>query len=503
VNLSSSHPRWLHLILARLNPALMARFALLLLMALALSLPYAIPPLLDWILGRDPALNIGLERAVDNMAFHLATAGAIALAWALALLCWFPPSRIPRNGLVGFVLLSGLAVLISSVVHSGWEFNPRTLLLPTCFGLVFLTTILACPSGRQIRGVLLLLPLIAVPVCLYALAQSQGYEVLNYSRVNPGTGEDLTAKQMVASTFGHPNYLASYLVPIFPFAVCMGLAPGPRIRRAVGLVCVTALAIGMLVGGTRGAWLATLTAIGPFYLITTFSPRFRRPLLFTGGLVAVIVFLVLVIPNPWLRVQFDVLDRLLASKEIVARFYYWTIAQHLWQDHPWLGIGYGNYNVLFWPAVAEFQTLPGSEYYQFVLAENVRGTPPQYVHNDHLQVLVEGGLLGAGLWLALWSVLMTQLWETGRLVRERPSDLLVVAAFAASFAAFATDGMTNFPVQIPASGMMFYLLLGLWVVWRGHQTGSWVSLTRARPSPRPADGLVPELPRVRPTQIRL
>jgi O-antigen ligase len=486
---------------AFVNGPVACRYAFLTVLALAMSVPYAIPPLIEWLLGRDPARIVALERPVDNMHFMIAVAGAAMFFGAFAVLACFPPERLPRNGIVPLVAASGIAVLASSLLHAGFDFNPRTLLLPTSFGLVFFCTILAAPTVRQIRAAVLLLPLITVPVCIYALAQAQGIEILNYSRVAPGTGEELTFKQMVASTFGHPNYLASFLVPVFPLTVCMAVAPGGVLRRGVGAVCVAAIAAGMLAGGTRGAWLATLIAAIPFYLVTILSPQYRRPLLFTGGLVLVVIALVLLIPNPFLKVRFDVLDRLLASKEIIARFYYWTIALHLWQESPLFGIGYGNYNVLFWPAVAEFQLKPGSEYYQFVLAETIRGVPPQYVHNDHLQILAEGGILGAGLWLALWSVLLVQLYETALRVRNNAVDLLLVAGFSSSFMAVAVDSFTNFPLHIPASGLLFYLILALWVVWRSHRTGEWYQANRYPPPPRPADALVPELPRVRPKQV--
>jgi hypothetical protein len=478
------------------------RLAYVAVVACLVSVPYAIPPLMDWFMGRDPRLHLSLERAVDNMSFHLMMTGGVVGALVLGLLVRTPPNRIPRNGAIVLTLSLGLAVLMSSVVHAGLDFNLRTLLLPAVFMLFYALTILASPQSRQIRGLAALIPLIAVPVSVYAVAQSQGWEILNYSRTAPGGTEDLGLKQMVASTFGHPNYLSSFLAPILPFAVLMAIAPGSRIRRGLGGFCVACIMAGMLAGGTRGAWLATMVAAVPFYLVSTLSPQYRRPLLFTGGLIGVVVALVLVIPNPFFRVQFDVLDRLLASKEIVARLYYWTIALHLWEQNPLLGIGYGNFNVHFWPAVADFQLQPGSEYYQFVLAEMIRGVPPQFVHNDHLQILTEGGILGAGLWLGIWSVTAAQLWDTGRRVRQHAPDLLLVAAFSASFAAYLTDGLTNFPAHIPASGVLMAVLLGLWQVYRARVTSQWMDLTVPPPPPRVVDGLVPELPRIRPPKLR-
>lgn len=469
---------------------------------MVLSIPYAIPPLIDSLLGRDPSLQIALERPVDNMTAHLTTAGFFVFFLGFMALAIHPPQQIPANPINWIVVAFGFQTIISHGVNAGWDFNPRMLLLPTCFGLLYFLLVFSAPSFRRIRGILACLPLVAVPIALYAAAQSQGFEFLPYSRTIPGTTEEIGMKQMVASTFGHPNYLASYLVPLLPFAAYLVLAPGSLIRKGVGAVCLAVLVTGMLAGGTRGAWLGTLIGILPFYFLTTLSPVYRRPLLFLAGLITVLVFLVLIIPNPFLKVQFDVLDRLLASKEIVARFYYWTIAIELFWQSPLWGIGYGNFNVLFWPAVAEFQLKPGSEYYQFALAEMIRGTPPQFVHNDHLQVLAEGGLLGTALWLGLWTLLFSQLLTAAYDFRHHAATLLFIAAFSAATLGIAVDGLTNFPFHIPASGIVFYALLASWVVTRAHLYGSWTLLAEPVAAPKKTDFLVPELPRVRAGNLR-
>jgi O-antigen ligase len=196
------------------------------------------------------------------------------------------------------------------------------------------------------------------------------------------------------------------------------------------------------------------------------SPRYRRQLLFTAGAAIFIGLLIVLSPIPFFKLQFNISQRLFASKEISARFYYWLIALEMIKNHLLLGVGYGNFNALFWEVVSNFQRQPENAFYRFILEEHIRGVSPGYVHNDYLQIAAESGLLGLGAWFGLWSVLLCQAWQTAKRAASKPRILLFSAALLAYFVGFAVDGLFNFPVQIPVSGFVFWLLLGMWVAFR-------------------------------------
>jgi O-antigen ligase len=259
--------------------------------------------------------------------------------------------------------------------------------------------------------------------------------------------------------------MASYLAPLLFWALYFVLARPSRAMRAVAGIAALLMITALIVGGTRGPWLAVLMAAVPYYMMLAASPAYRRPLLFSAGLGILVVVALLLIPNPLVHVQFDLQKRLLGSKEIAARFYYWLMAIQMFKDHPIFGIGYGNFDIQFWDYVDAYQRQPQSEYFRYVLQETIRGVRPGFVHNDHLQVLAESGLVGLVAWLGLWTTLLHQGLVAARRWLHDQRRLLVVATFLASLICFGVDALTNFPFHVPVSGFLFWVTVGLWTAY--------------------------------------
>lgn len=444
-----------------MSRALAGRFGFLSLLAITLTLPFAVPALWDYVQTlMELPRGAYLVRPVTNQVFYLQIAiGAVLLPFA-AWRVYAPPLRLPRNSIQLFTLILIIVQLIACTYATSPGFAFRGLLLQMSFfaGFWILQTV-----DMDRRGIELTMIVALVAACvagLYAICQSQGLEFLPYNM------DQVSAKQRVSSTFGHPNYLASYLAPLAPWAVYMALSRGWRGRRFLGILSFICIALATLVAGTRGAWLAIIVAAVPYYLLMCLAPRFRRQLIFAGGLGIVIVAAVLFLPNPIIKIQFNLGQRLRASQEVTERFYYWMMALEQFKSHPWTGVGYGNFNVMFWSTVDTFQQQSGSDFFRYVLTENVRGVLPGYVHNDYLQIATESGVFAILAWLAMWSFLLCQTWETARRVRNNPRTLLMAATFLASFVIFAVDSMFNFPMHLPVSGWLFWILLASWVVFR-------------------------------------
>lgn len=443
-------------------------------MALVLALPYAVPPLGDWILGRDSSQSLFLTKPVENQRAFLPIA---LFTLAVPFLLWralAPPARLIRSSLVWLAVLFVSFQVLSALAAPSPAASLRDLLLPLAGLGGFLLLLVAEPDRRLIEKLMLMALLAAVPAAVYAVAQSQGVEILPYHQISAETelvAEQTAAKQQVSSTFGHPNYMASYLAPLVFWALYFMLARGSRIRRAAGGLGFLVLIATLVVAGTRGAWLAVALAGVPFYLALTLAPAYRRQLLFAGGVAALTAAVLLVVPNPFFRVGFDVKERLFASKEITHRLYYWTAAARMLADRPLLGVGYGSYDPLFYDyAVAMQQSEEGPEF-EFLLRDGARGIRPIFTHNDHLQIAAESGILTALVWIALWTVFLGQVLETIRDGRRRAPVALLAAAFLASAVAMGLEAGTGFPFHIPVSAYFFWLLLGSWAAWRGNGGG--------------------------------
>jgi O-antigen ligase len=85
----------------------------------------------------------------------------------------------------------------------------------------------------------------------------------------------------------------------------------------------------------------------------------------------------------------------------------WLVAWRMTQDHPLAGVGIGDFPLRSAAYVRE----PGSLEYVRLIAER-----PHVVHNTYLQVLVETGIIGLGLFVAVVLACMAAAWRASRLL---------------------------------------------------------------------------------------
>src|SRR5438132_2843870 len=199
--------------------------------------------------------------------------------------------------------------------------------------------------------------------------------------------------------FGHfdqPNPFAGYLTMILPLAIFMGLsrANPPRFRWfALGAAALIAAGIGL--SQSRGAWLGA--AVAAACLLLAWS-RFTRRLLIPcalGGVLAGALAVSGLLPPA-------ILDRLAQTIEyfgvfdvrtvevtsdnwaIVERMAHWQAGWYMFLDHPWLGVGAGNYAHAY-PAyfVGSWREALG------------------HAHNYYLNILAELGIVGGGVLLSV------------------------------------------------------------------------------------------------------
>lgn len=455
--------------------ALLSQYGFLCVLTLVVALPFAVPALVDAF-----AMRMGWTRLyylpspVDNQWFML----QFGVMWFMLPYClgrvFCPPDVWQRNALTAVGLAFGLAHLASAVSCGNFLFalkNSSGLMLSVVLFLLIGTM----GFGRsQIERICLFALLSMLPVGVYALAQSRGWDFLPYAAYGTLDGDVVDAakegKQGIATVFGHPNFMGAYMAPLFFWSVYFAFSTR-RWHVAIRVLCAVVgflMLASMVVGGTRGPLLGLAVGFAVFYARLAFVPGLRRPLLFFAGVAAFLVMAILFIPNPLLRVNFSIIDRLLGSTEIASRFYFWIVSLELVKDFPLLGVGSGGFNHLFWPAMSEFQASGQGEPYVVIISEVLHGINPGFVHNDYLQFLCEGGIVTLALFLALWAILFTQTWQGAALaVRHENTRLAVLCVtFLASFVVIAVDCVFNFSFHIPVSLMWFWVMAGLWVACR-------------------------------------
>jgi O-antigen ligase len=104
----------------------------------------------------------------------------------------------------------------------------------------------------------------------------------------------------------------------------------------------------------------------------------------------------------------EITDDNYASLERLA---HWQSALDMWRDHPWLGVGFGNYEA----AYAEY-ALP-----KWPLALG-------HAHNYYLNVAAEAGAIGLLAYLMLWGTALWQAWQTLRRTDDSYARALVLGA---------------------------------------------------------------------------
>lgn len=216
-------------------------------------------------------------------------------------------------------------------------------------------------------------------------------------------------------TFEQPNPYAGYLGLTFPLAaglvVASVMAVGKRVR---GWWLIWASGTGMLMliaivmSWSRGAWLGVAAAV-VVMIAATVARSSRAAVL--GILLTLVVIYALAVGGlslvpasvvqrfadflPYVGVVdvrgVEVTD---ANFAAVERMAHWQSALEMWKEHPWLGVGIGNYE----PVYAQY-ALP------------LWALPLGHAHNYYLNVAAEAGFLGLMAYLFLWGAALLTSWR--------------------------------------------------------------------------------------------
>ncbi len=293
-------------------------------------------------------------------------------------------------------------------------------------------------------------------------------------------GQGLVAGQLrPAGTFVNPNFLAGFLAvaillvlgDAFRGAEGGGREAGERpahpvaLRRAAGIAEAAILLAGLLVTGSRGGVLALVAGLAVLLGLRSLRVLALVTALAVAGLALV--------PNP-------IVGRLQRLEEddpfAWTRFSIWKSAAAMALDHPFTGIGVGQYEYVS-PRYAF--PVPSHWAKHTHVAENA--------HNDYLQAAAELGFPGLLLMLAAAGIVAAATVAAVR--RAPPERRATLAPLAAGLAAIATQAAVDFPLRTPPAALLVVLLaLGLRI--NGVTGPSTVAEVRVRAAHRFAAALV-------------
>lgn len=222
----------------------------------------------------------------------------------------------------------------------------------------------------------------------------------------------------LTSAGSDPNDLAAGLVPAA--IIALGLLPSYRGPKRLALaIAVPILLFGLVATQSRGGMVAAVVGLAAA-LVVVRGHRLKVAAL-TLGITAVVGFGLATTPGA--------MDRLTsADNGGNGRTELWTIALHMWEDNPFLGVGLAGFR----EESPEYVRDLGSLQFVKLIVER-----PHIVHNTYLQLLAETGVIGAGLFLTVAIVCAAAAWKAAAIFERTGRRELAILAQAVVVASIA------------------------------------------------------------------
>jgi len=324
-------------------------------------------------------------------------------------------------------------------------------------------------SGEKIENILLWAIPSATIVSLIGIYQRFGGDI-------PG----LVNIAMPGSTFGNKNTAAQYILLLLPIPYLFVISTADRQKERLFAICAAIITTYFLYTGTRAAWAGAIVAS----LVIVVFFRLKKPLAETQIAnikarlsdkkisLACITFFVtamnvippFIVPDwnltgfPSPAGQFSTALELDEDRSFLNRLAMAANTLKMFEDHPMLGVGKGNFKIMY-------------PFYAASVIKDPEFNPelqPREAHNDYIQLLAETGTLGFLSFLLIVFVIARRVWISIAGKNEIHSMLLIVT-LAFSIIAILVEASLDFPFELPISFCFLWLFAGLtWVICKGN-----------------------------------
>ena len=374
-----------------------------------------------WLLIATGPLEAALGPASSGLTSPSKLAGLLCFgSFALWAMATVRPLRFDRSHLILFLLL-GLAMvstLQARSVGDGAQVTGRYA------GFVALYVVLSqvAGDGRVIRRVVWAL---ALSVTLSAAIGLDRY---------------FSGKAYTASLPGNnQNDFAYILATALPLMVWL-LFGSSWFQRTVVAVMAAVTSAAVLLAFSRGALLGLAAAL-VLHLVT--QPRHLKIVL-VGGLIAMLGALAFIRADRQRYETSVTVKQRVAQENVDTRLVLWHAAAGLAVDHPVLGVGPGNFSSYFYEST-------DSPYG----VENLR-----VVHDAYLDVAVELGFLGAGLFIGFLAVVFRRV---SRMTRDELGPPGYASALRTALVVAVVGALTLSEQYFPPLWLIGGLVTGLWI----------------------------------------
>jgi O-antigen ligase len=261
------------------------------------------------------------------------------------------------------------------------------------------------------------------------------------------------------STFGNRNLAAEVIALALPLGIAAAVGAARSDTRVAVFASIFLELVYLAVTRARGAWAGAVCGLGVALWLSRLRWSRRSAVLALGAVgVAAIAAVVPGHFNPrdagdakrysgLVEVLEGGLDA--RSTALKTRLGLWRRTARMIGEHPWLGVGPGNWP-RFFPHFAE----PDAS------ADGVLSTTlaPRQAHDDYLERAAETGVPGL---LALGVLGAGVLLAVRARSKRRPEDAVVTAAAAGSWMALSVLCVASFPFEMPGTLAIAGIALGL------------------------------------------
>ncbi|MEI8175612.1 MAG: tetratricopeptide repeat protein [Candidatus Omnitrophota bacterium] len=362
---------------------------------------------------------------------------------------------------VGYLIIAGASLVNARSSYLGL----RDFSLLLCYGAAFFVTV-NLVRRRDAYAVGLAIFAAASLAAVYALAQYWGFDPVKYPEaVFPDW------RFRLYSTFGNPDFIAGYLVTVFPVGLSLYLGTERILKKTFYLIFLTVLYAALLVTFSMGALIAFALSFAVMTvicivekaslqnLISSEAPlRYVARSLAALALVMAAVTCFFFMPNKYHPQSLATQARSSVTWRhgLENRMVLYRCAYRMSKDHPFLGVGIGNFKICF------------PQYRADLLGARGRGGDPAVLDKEkdrnilceYIQACTETGYIGLAVFLfIIFVILKTGLVLYGKCLDHRKKIFLL--GLTIGLLAFLIHAVTSFPFHIVENALLFWVLTGL------------------------------------------
>ncbi len=278
-------------------------------------------------------------------------------------------------------------------------------------------------------------------MAIYGLVQSLGLQGINWNN---------RFENRAFATLGSPDYLGGYLVGLLPLVFILTLrSKNPKTWLWFRGITM-ALFAGLMVTRVRGSYLALAGAM--LFILASFLFPWGRDLARRNYRYILLVFGILLLGGGAFIARHGGLALFSRSQvSVQQRMETYRVAWEMVKDHPWFGIGLGQLGIQY--PLYQHRPFQPADYPQHPY------TYSEHVHNEFLQFWVEGGLPGLLLFLSLLTAFAWALYRFWTNPVSKAEDKELLIGVSGSMVALLIQSLSNFPLQVAPTAVLFGLFL--------------------------------------------